>query len=177
MKNEAIKNLIEQHDLFEETRIIERNQYLKIGGSIDTAIYLVESGSLRIFVIDDNEERMIRFGYQHNLIVALDSFLSEKASDFYIQALKKTTVRVILKKKFLDFMNKDLVHIKLWNSVLEDLILQQIEREKDLLTNSPKERYERVLKRSPQLFQEIPNKHIANYLRMTPETLSRLKKS
>ena len=47
----------------------------------------------------------------------------------------------------------------------------------DILTNSPKERYKRVLKRSPQLFQEIPNRHIANYLRMSAETLSRLKKS
>ena len=45
------------------------------------------------------------------------------------------------------------------------------------LISSPKERYERVLKRSPQLFQEIPNKHIANYLRMSAETLSRLKNS
>ena len=64
-----------------------------------------------------------------------------------------------------------------YNSILEDLVLQQIEREKDLLYSSPKIRYERVLKRSPKLFQEIPNKYIANYLRMSPETLSRLKKS
>lgn len=61
--------------------------------------------------------------------------------------------------------------------MLEDLVLQQLEREKDILTSSPKARFERVLKRSPKLFQEIPNKHIANYLRMSPETLSRLKKS
>jgi hypothetical protein len=58
---------------------------------------------------------------------------------------------------------------------LEDLVLQQLEREKDLLINAPAERYERVLKRSPKLFQEVPNKYIANYLRMSPETLSRLK--
>jgi hypothetical protein len=43
------------------------------------------------------------------------------------------------------------------------------------LINAPAERYERVLKRSPKLFQEVPNKYIANYLRMSPETLSRLK--
>ena len=48
---------------------------------------------------------------------------------------------------------------------------------KDILINSPMDRFQRVFKRSPQLFQEIPNKHIASYLRMTPETLSRLKKS
>ncbi|MNY67885.1 hypothetical protein D3C86_2055530 [compost metagenome] len=65
----------------------------------------------------------------------------------------------------------------LWIKILENLAVQQLEREIDLLKNSPKERYERVLKRSPQLFQESPNRHIANYLRMSPETLSRLKKS
>lgn len=69
---------------------------------------------------------------------------------------------------------KNKVH---WMKILENLLLQQIEREIDILTNSPKERYLRVLKRSPLLFQEIPHKHIANYLRMSPETLSRLKKS
>jgi hypothetical protein len=58
---------------------------------------------------------------------------------------------------------------------LEDLVVQQLEREKDLLINAPGERFERVLTRSPKLFQEIPNKYIANYLRMSPETLSRLK--
>jgi len=65
----------------------------------------------------------------------------------------------------------------LWTTILENLVIQQMEREIDILTNSPKERYQRVLKRSPQLFQEIPNRHIANYLRMSAETLSRLKKS
>ena len=42
--------------------------------------------------------------------------------------------------------------------------LQQIEREKDLLMTSPKERFQKVHKRSPHLFQEIPNKYIASYL-------------
>ena len=67
--------------------------------------------------------------------------------------------------------------MKLWIAILENLVQQQMDREKDLLIDSPLERYNRVLKRSPKLFQEIPHKYIANYLRMSPETLSRLKKS
>ncbi|THD33375.1 MAG: Crp/Fnr family transcriptional regulator [Flavobacterium johnsoniae] len=163
--------------LFEKTVTIERNQFLKKGGSTDTHIYFIASGSLRIFITDGEEERIVRFGYQNNIIVALDSFFTQKPSDFYIQAIKKTTVKVISKEKFMTFINSNPENLKIWLEILEDLVLQQIEREKDLLVQSPRERYERVLKRSPQLFQEIPNKHIANYLRMTPETLSRLKKS
>ena len=65
----------------------------------------------------------------------------------------------------------------IWKNILENLVCQLLEREIDILTTSPIERYRRVLKRSPTLFQEIPHKHIANYLRMSAETLSRLKKS
>jgi len=163
-------------ELSEKTITIDRNQFLKVKGSIDTNVYFVESGSLRAFVLDDYEEQTIRFGYTNNMLVALDSFLSGKASDLYIQAIKKTVVKVITKQQIDQFLQSDTNRI-LWTSILENLVLQQMEREIDILTTSPKERYRRVLERSPQLFQEVPNRHIANYLRMSPETLSRLKKS
>lgn len=163
--------------IFSEKRKLKRNEYLKIAGSIDTNIYFIEKGSIRIFIMDENEERIIRFGYTGNILVSLDSFLSEKPSDFYIQAIKKAEIRIASKKDLYKFIQSTEENLKFWTFILEDLILQQIEREKDLLIYSPKERFERILKRSPKLFQEIPNKYIANYLRMSPETLSRLKKS
>lgn len=175
-----IQNLIEQinsENLWDKTIHLERNEYLKVKGSIDTSIYLVLNGSLRIFVIDEYEEQTIRFGYKNNLITALDSFLTEKPSEFYIQALKKTTVKAINKQKYTAFIESSVENKKIWVQILERFVLQQMERERDILTSSPIERYKRVLKRSPQLFQEIPNKYIASYLRMTPETLSRIKKS
>ncbi len=76
----------------------------------------------------------------------------------------------------MQFIRSDPERFDLWLTILEQLVYQQIERERDLLTASPADRYHRVLERSPQLFQEVPNKYIAAYLRMTPETLSRLKK-
>lgn len=162
--------------LSEKTITIDRNEFLKVKGSIDTNIYYVESGSLRIFVLDEFEEQVIRFGYKNNLILSLDSFLTGKPSDLYIQAIKKTVVKVITKHQIDHFLKTE-TNRNLWTIILEKLVIQQMEREIDVLTNSPKVRYERVLKRSPQLFQEIPNKYIANYLRMSAETLSRLKKS
>ena len=163
-------------NLSEKKVTLERNDFLKVEGSIDTNIYFIESGSLRVFVISEYEEQTIRFGYKDNLIVSLDSFLSGKPSNFYIQAIKKTEVKVISKSTFDEFLKTD-KNRNWWIEVLEGLVLQQMEREMDILTTSPKERYEQVLKRSPQLFQEVPHRYIANYLRMSPETLSRLKKS
>ncbi|HMT34936.1 MAG: Crp/Fnr family transcriptional regulator [Bacteroidetes bacterium] len=168
-----MKEIIE---LSQKEITIERNEFLKVKGSIDTNVYYIVSGSLRIFVLSEYEEQIIRFGYKENLIVSLDSFLSNKPSDLFIQAIKKSVIKVISKQQFDTFLETE-DNRKLWTKILADLVIQQMEREIDILTNSPKERYERVLKRSPQLFQEIPNRHIANYLRMSAETLSRLKKS
>lgn len=168
-----MKELIE---LSKKTITIERNEFLKVKGSCDTNVYFIESGSLRVFVLDEYTEQVIRFGYKENIIVSLDSFLTGKPSDFFIQAIKKTVLRVISKSQIDDFLKFEPNRV-LWTKILENLVIQQMEREIDILTNSPKERYQRVLKRSPQLFQEIPLRHIANYLRMSPETLSRLKKS
>lgn len=177
MKNVDIVELFRSLDLFEKKIILKRGQILKQAHTIDTNIYFVEKGSLKIYILDADEERIIRFGYHNNLITSLDSFLSGNPSDFYISAIKSSVVWSTSKERFMEFLENHPQYQKMWTAILEDLILQQIEREKDLLTSSPKERYERVAKRSKNLFQEIPEKHIANYLRMSPETLSRLKKS
>jgi CRP-like cAMP-binding protein len=157
--------------------IFKRNEHILMAGDIDTNVYFIEEGSVRIYVLDGEQEKNIRFGYRNNFIVALDSFINKQASSFYIQAIKKTKISVITNSQFKDYLSESPEQFSHWNNVMEDLLLQQIEREIDLLTTSPKIRFQRVLKRSPQLFQEIPLRHIANYLRMSPETLSRLKKS
>ena len=168
---------IENKYLWEKEVVINRNEYLKVKGSIDTNLYFIEEGSLRIYHIDEYEEHTIRFGYQNNFIVSLDCFITEQPSDYYIQALKKTKLKVLKKSTFKQLINSEKELQNFWTLILEQIVLQQLEREKDILTSSSIERYKRVLKRSPQLFQEIPNKYIANYLKMAPETLSRLKKS
>ncbi len=168
---------INSRNLWQKNVILKRNEYLKVAGSIDTNVYLIVSGSLRIFVINEFEEHTIRFGYRNNLIASLDSFISEQASNYYIQAIKETELKVIDKHTLIELINSSSALQRNWNSALEQIIIQLLEREQDILVSSPAQRYQRVLKRSPQLFQEIPNKYIASYLRMTPETLSRLKKS
>jgi CRP-like cAMP-binding protein len=168
---------IDLENLWEKSFTIERNEYLKVAGTADSNLYYIESGSLKIFIINEYEEHIIRFGYRGNFIISLDSFITEKASDLYMQSIKKTELKSISKTRFMEFIRSNPENVSLWETIMEQLVLQQFEREKDILTTSPKERYERVLERSPQLFQEIPNKYIASYLRMTPETLSRLKKS
>jgi len=174
---EILAQEIDRHKCWTATRELTRNEYLKFGDTIDTNVYFVEKGSLRIFLIDNSEEHTIRFGYKNNFVAALDSFITSKPSDLSIQALKSTRLKVIGRKELMDLVEGSALLTKVWTEILENLIYSQMERERDLLITSPKERFLRVLARSPQLFQEIPHKYIASYLRMTPETLSRIQNS
>jgi CRP-like cAMP-binding protein len=173
----SLVDYIETKQLWEVERIYRRSEFLTEQGKRDTNLYFILSGSVRIYILDGESEHTIRFGYQGSIIGALDSFLHEKPTDYFIQSIKKTKVKIISKSTFMSLIENNRDLNKAWNQLLVELIQQQMEREKDLLTAAPSERYKRVLERSPQLFQEIPTKYIASYLRMTPETLSRIKKS
>lgn len=159
----------------EET--ISRSEYLIREGQIESFIYFIIEGAVHAYYLYGNDEASIRFGYKDSIITSLASMINHTLSELSIQAIRKTRLIKIPSKLFLEGVktNQQLSHI--YTKLLEDLVIQQLERELDLLTSSPVERYERVLKRSPQLFQEIPAKYIASYLRMTPETLSRIRKS
>ena len=158
-------------------RSLSRGEFLKQAGTTDTNLYFVEQGSLRVFYETTNETHCVYFGYAGSLLTAIDSFLSEEPSDYCIQAIKACELQVIEKTALMAYVTERSEHFTWWNRILAELILRQRKRERDLFASSPKERYERLLARQPKLFQEIPHKYIASYLRMTPETFSRLQKS
>ena len=174
---EKLVTKIDEDGLWEKEHHLKRNQYLKVHGSKDLNLYYVLEGSVIIFLMDAGEEQIIRFGYQGDFVAALDSFISEGPSELYIRAIRATSVRSVPKSALMTVIGESDEYAKIYKQILEAWVIQQMERERDLLTSSPAERYQRVLKRSPHLFQEVPHRYIASYLRMTPETLSRIKKS
>lgn len=166
----------DEHQLWDKTLELNRGELLHMAGDRDDNIYHVVSGTLRSYVIVNDEEQVIRFGYQGDFFAAIDCLITGTPTMLYAQAIRKCTLRVIRKKVYEEHLLGNPKMGALWQQILSWMVVGQLEREIDLLTNDPAERYRRVLMRSPRLFQEIPAKYIANYLRMTPETLSRLKR-
>jgi CRP/FNR family transcriptional regulator, anaerobic regulatory protein len=154
-----------------------KGEFIVKEGQVEQSLYLIVSGAVRVFHVTEFEEQTIRFGYPGSMITSLSSFITGNPSDLYIEALRKTTLRHISRKKLFEVINEDIQTQGVYIKLLERLVVQQMEREIDLLTESPTKRLQRVLDRSPNLFQEIPLKYIASYLRMSPETLSRIRNS
>ncbi|MBC6995887.1 Crp/Fnr family transcriptional regulator [Neolewinella lacunae] len=172
---QQLYDYLDGQQLWHSTLVLKRGDHLLRAGATDTNVYYLEEGTLHYYLLLEDEAQEVRFGYAGDFVVALDSFLVGRPSSLYAQALRKTTVRVLPQSVCFARIKEDPAFNQLWQQIMHWMVLGQLEREIDLLTNDTAERYRRVLERSPRLFQEIPAKYIANYLRMTPETLSRCK--
>ena len=156
------------------SRVIERNSFLIAKGDVETNLYYVETGAMRIYFPHEDEEVSVGFAYTNSLICSYPSFIRNKPSDYFIQALTRTTVVSIKRNTFYSLFEKHPRIVRCWRLLEEQALLGKIEREVEMLTFTPEERAQRLMERSPQLFQIVPKKYIASYLRMKPETLSRI---
>lgn len=172
-----IEKLLDASNEFAVRTTIAKNQFLIREGQIEMNLYYIETGAVRVFRLTEFEEQTIRFGYRGSFINSLYSFFKNSPSELYIETIRRTTVKILPKEIILKLAYETHESLIQYCQLLENLVTQQIEREIDLLTDSPSERLQRVLSRSPELFQEIPLKYIASYLRMSPETLSRVRNS
>jgi CRP-like cAMP-binding protein len=178
MANPAL-DFIQQYEAYTgqscEKVSFKRGDFLIREGEIERYVYCIENGAVRAFYVGEQEEFTIRFGYPGSVLNSIGSFITGSPSEFFIQALRATTAKRIARSMYFEFIEHSQKTLHDHSLLLANVVVTQMEREIDLLTYSPIQRYKRVLQRSPQLFQEIPLKYIASYLRMTPETLSRLR--
>jgi len=158
-------------------KTLKRGDILTGKGQIERYGYIVLDGALRVIHFNGEKEQNIRFGYKGSFISSIPSFFDGSPSQFSIEAIRKTEVKTFEREAFFKVLQQHDQSNEILLSLLSSLTHHFVEREIDLLTTTPLELYERVLKRSPILFQEIPALHIANYLGMSPEHLSRLRKS
>ena len=162
---------------FTEKWNIEKSLKRNEISNLSENIYFVKKGAIKIFTEIEDRQVILEFGYKGLCIFNLPSFFSEKPSEYYFESIRDSELIGISKKNYCDFIESNHIFSKFWHKSIEQLLINFVEREVDILTHSPKLRYERLLKRKPELFQNIPKKHIANYLGLSAETLSRLSKS
>lgn len=171
------QRLFDSFDAIATQKVFPKGEFLIKAGETERSLYLIESGAVRVYYVSEFDEHIIRLGYKGSFINSLSSFIREEPSEFYIDAIRKTTVKIISKVDLVRIVHQNEQSLSQYIQLMETLVTQQIDREIDLLITSPAERLSRVLQRSPNVFQEVPLKYIASYLRMTPETLSRIRNS
>lgn len=158
-------------------RIYKRGAILLQAGEPASEVFFVIKGVLHQFFLDESgTEKSCNFAFENEFITDLESFSKQQASTSHIKALTETSV-LCLSCKDLGMLLRELPAVAVFFRILvERIAAESMERTKSLLGYTPQKRFIALAEARPDIFQRVPQRYIAQYLGITPESLSRIRK-
>lgn len=168
----------EELDLLESILVpmkFAKNELILKEGDICENIYYVDKGLVRQFYFKNGKEVTEHLGVDRSIIMCIESLFREVPTHLQIEALEPTIVYAMPKKKLEEVALHNVNIQILYRKILEEsLILSQVHA--DLVRfETAQDRYKKLCKLNPQVVLRAPLVFVANYLQMTPETLSRVR--
>jgi len=156
---------------------VRKKQFLLHEGEVCRNIGFVNSGCLREYKIDNKgSEHIIQFAIEDWWVSDLNSFLAGSPATYNIDALEDSEVLQLGKSardKLLDSCPK---MERFFRILIEANLVSSQQRITDSLSTSAEKRYLKFVKTYPKLFEQVSQNHIASYLGITPQSLSRIRK-
>tara|TARA_R110000868_G_C10961254_1_gene768518 strand:- start:5408 stop:5998 length:591 start_codon:yes stop_codon:yes gene_type:complete len=166
---------------FEPTIIkqdVKKGENLLKSGNICNKTFFVEKGLLRIHSLNEEGHiNILLFAPEGWIAADRGSFLFNLPSVYFIDAIEDTQV-VILDNPFLDLLSEINPHFRRLNErLIQNHVRHLNTRITSLLGDSAESRYLKFIKLYPDILLRVPQWMVASYLGITPESLSRVRKS
>ena len=144
-------------------------------GEVCRNISYIEKGLVRQFYFKNGKEVTEHLGVDHSIFMCIESLFKEEPTRLQVEALEPTLVYALPKAKLEAAAMRNVNIQMLYRKILEESLIQsQIHADLVRFESAPN-RYKRLCDLSPQVVLRAPLTYIANYLQMTPETLSRIR--
>ena len=170
--NDGLQNYLSEHLVRIE---IPKKDFILKKGHICFNIYFIQKGLARCFYIKDDKEISSWFMNEGDVIVSVESFFKQVVSYESIQALEDCEMYYL---SYADLQNayQNFIEFNVTGRVLtEKYYMLSEQRLKQLRMQTSLEKYHDLIENNPQLIQRVPSKHLASYLGITEEHLSRIR--
>jgi len=138
--------------------------------------YFVLEGCVRQYTIKDGTERITNFYLAEDWILPAIGEPNPQGSTFYLDCVQDTTLVIANENQGTEFMKTNPKFVELSQMILEKEIINQQQHFTTYQNSTPEERYLNLLENSPYLIQTLSQIHLASYIGVKPESLSRIKK-
>jgi len=145
-------------------------------GQICKQVGFVVKGLMRYYINHDGEEKTYAFSQENNYVCNYESFLPQNPSSKIIQALEDSDVFVISHNDLQLLYASVREGERFGRIAIEAVFLQLLQDVSSFYTETPELRYERFIKNHADLQQRISQYHIASYVGVKPQSLSRIRK-
>ena len=144
-------------------------------GEVCPGIFYIEKGLVRQYYTKNGKEVTEHLGVDHSIFMCIESLFKEKPTVLQVEALEPTLVYLLPKSKLEAAAMRNVNIQMLYRKILEESLIQsQVHADLMRFETAPN-KYKRLCEMNPQVVLRAPLTYIANYLQMTPETLSRIR--
>lgn len=161
--------------LFQEV-VIAKDDHLLMEGQICRRVIFIEQGLVRYYLTNNGEEQTYYFNKEGEWVCDYPSFLHKAPAYANIQALETTTIRTISYDDLQTFYEQVTHGERFGRLAIEQVFTNVIEQISSLYNDKPQVRYQKFIQTYFDIAQRIPQYHIASYVGVKPQSLSRIRK-
>ena len=146
-------------------------------GEVAHEVFFVMKGVLRQYFFNEKgDERTCNFAFEHQFLTDLESFSRQSKASTNIITLESAECLVMTCQDAVTCLRESPAVARFFSAVIESVATEGIRRTKSLLSQTPEQQFEELVHDHPQLLQRVPQRYIAQYLGVAPESLSRIRK-
>ena len=154
----------------------KKGEYFLAEGQVCRYAGFIGKGLVRYYINHEGEEKTYEFGQENNFVCNYESFLPQLPSTKIIQALEDCEILQISYPALQDLYRSVRGGERFGRLVIEQVFVQLLQALASLYTDTPEQRYTKLLNERPALLQRVSQYHIASYVGIKPQSLSRIRK-
>jgi len=156
-------------------RSFDKRELLIKAGEVENYLNFLVKGLARKYFYKGRTEIITQIAKEGEVVNSSASFLSGSPSPYLVETLEPSTFLSITRDQLERLYENNPRIERVGRIVITHLFLQREEWEHECLRLDTRERFLRFVENNPDLMQRVPQKYLASYLNMKPETFSRLK--
>jgi CRP-like cAMP-binding protein len=160
---------------FITVRKFQKKQIITETGQVENYFNFIVKGLARKFYKKGKEEINTQISYEGHIIHSQESFHSRTPSEYSIDALEPTTVVSITFDDLERIYASSNKMEHLGRLIITHTMVMKDRWQMQLVMHTPRERFIQFVNKFPELLQRVPQKYLASYLHIKPETFSRFK--
>lgn len=154
---------------------VKKGEKLVVEGQICKNIVIVGAGMIRQYYYKHGKDLTEHFSYEGCIAICLESTIKQEPTHLLAETLEDCTLFYLPYDKLMLLTETSWEVNMFYRKVLEHSLITSQKKADAWRFETAHERYNRLAKEHPEIIRRAPLAHIASYLLMTPETLSRVR--
>jgi CRP-like cAMP-binding protein len=152
-----------------------KREYLVKAGEVENNFNFIVKGLIRKYYKKGPQEINTQISTEGHIILSQESFHSRRPSEYFVEAIEPSTVISIRHDDLEEVYSKSRKMEHLGRLVVTHTMVIKDNWQMQLIKMTARERFLNFVMKNPELLQRVPQKYLASYLNIKPETFSRFK--